>query len=376
MKKNDALVVRAARLNEVPGDAYEDWAGSAEGRDVLEGILRNPARERAPMRRVRRRIAWPAVAGLAVAIVAAVVLRDAAPPEGPRTRWAAALVAVAEEAPRLLVGAEGWKVLRAEEFAGSQGEMFFDNGPDCLDAGAPEGCYWASLNWYPAETFDAYRADRTRGASRAWEITITGETATVFRHEYPAPELTAGIDAGLRENPLTFYALWVDGDHWLEFRSDVFPTAEEFTAVAESLYAVDVDTWLSAMPPSVVKPDERGDEIDRLLTDVPVPSNLDPAELEGERVGNALDYEVSTAVVCGWIQQWIDARGSGDRAAQREAVEALAGAREWRVFRDGGMALEYVEDVADAMAEGEPVVDDSPLRVGVGYQRHIGCEEG
>lgn len=378
MKKNHAVTARAARLNPVPGDAYESLPDSAEGRQMVEQIVRAPGRERgAVLGPVPRSVAWVAIAGVALVTAVAVLARNTAPLERPQPRWAPALVEIAEDAPRLLVGAKGWEVVGATEFEGRQGEMYFDNGRSCMDAGAAPGCYWLSLNWYPAETFEDYRKDRATGASRDWEITIAGETATVFRHHYPARERTAGIEAGVRENPLTFYALWVDGDHWLELRSDVFPTAEEFTTVAETVYAVDVDTWLSALPSSVVEPDERGDEVDRLLADVPVPPDLDVAALRGElRVSDGLDYEVATAVVCGWIDRWAEAAKSGDRAGEREAVDALATARGWRVFRDRGQLAAYVFEVADSMEADEPLDGYGSLPRGKAYKRHVGCHEG
>jgi hypothetical protein len=360
MTNDDSLESLAARLDPVPEDAFRDFAGSPQGRAVLEAILSDDA---ARHRTLQRR-PWRAGAALAVAAAIAagvVAVRTAEPPaRGPETRWAAAVVQVAEEAPRLLVGAPGWDVVDAIEFGGRQGEMTFDNGRSCMDAEAAPGCYWVSLNWYPKESYEQYLADRRHGAERSWDAEIAGHDAAVFR----AP-------------PATFYALWVDGDHWLELRSDVIPTVDEFVAVAQTLHAVDVDAWLSAMPDGVVEPDERPDAVDELLADVPVPSNLDVGALKDSAlVGDGLEYEVATAVVCAWIEQWVDARRSGDDPARREAVQALASARSWKVLRDGGQGAEYVFDVADAMADGVPVVESPALPTGVGYQRHVGCDEG
>lgn len=362
MKDDDPLMTIARRVDPVPPDAFRDLAHSREGRRTLESILsadRAAGPARAPGTRWIKRIGAVAVAAAAVAGL--LVLRSPDPsPRSPGTRWAAALVEVAEEAPRLLVGAEGWRITSADEFEGSHGEIWFENGRSCQDADAADGCYWVSLAWYPVEYFDQYLADRRRDAARSWKITIAGQEAVVVRHDYQPPAAT-------------FYALWVDGEHWLELRSDVIPTFDEFRAVADSVQVVDVDTWLSAMPASLVTPDERREAVDEVLADIPIPSNVDVEALRSaSRVSSSVEDEVVGAVVCGWVRQWHDAQRSGDEASARQAVDALAGARDWKVFSGLGGGG-YVTDVADAMATGAPITPGSDVPVGAQYLRLLGC---
>ncbi|HEX2293718.1 MAG TPA: hypothetical protein VHN37_00225 [Actinomycetota bacterium] len=368
MRSDEELLAIARRVDPVPSDAFSDLARSPEGIAMLAEITVTASRRRAS----RRVVAVAAVAAVLVGVVTA----TRPEPRRPEARWSPALVVLAEESPRLLIHADGWRVTSAEELGGGHGEMFFENGRRCQLAGASEGCYWMSLAWYPVESYRRYLADRERGADASWDIEIDGHDAVLLRHDAPAPDVTEGI-VGDPFTGTTFYALWADGGHWLELRSDVVPTVDEFRDVAATLHRVDVGEWLGALPDSVVQSHERPSEIDRILVDVPVPPHLDLEELASRPgVRGAIEYEVMTAVVCGWIDHWIEGNRSGDARVTSEAADALAGARRWRVFRDGGQFEEVVFEIADAMARGEPVDVgwDESVPAGVGYRRHLGCE--
>ncbi len=378
MNRNDALMTRALRVDPAPGEAFEGLASSTDGQATLTAILesappqpqsKDEATASTPRQRtfrlgaVARRTLALAVVGALVIGITTIATPDRPAPEED-TIWAAELVSFAEGSPRLLLGAQSWSVIAAQEITEDTGEMMFATSPDAVLAGAGPGEYWMSLNWYPSKMHDSYVQDRRRGADATWKITIDGHQAVVFQHDGTAP---LGV---------TFYAIWVDGIHSLELRTDVISTADQFNEIALTAKAVDVDTWLSAMPASVVEPEERGDAVDRILADIPVPSNVDVEAIKNRAtVSNGMNYEVTTAVLCGWVQQWIDARKASDEASLRQAVNALAGSREWAAMKSYG-GRSYVVDVADAMAAGTPVNGDRSVPVGVTYQRHLGCPEG
>lgn len=372
MRNDDDLLTMAARVDPVPPEAFSGLAASPEGQRIFASVV--DARVGRHARSSRRLVAVAALTAVVMALV--VATRPDPDPRLSEPKWSPALVALAQESPRLLIHAEGWRVARADEFSGGQGEMFFENGRRCSDAGRPEDCDWMSLAWYPVESYRHYLADRRRGADGSWKIEIDGHDAVLFRHDAPPPDPTPGI-GGDPFTGTTFYALWVDGGHWLELRSDVIPVTEEFRSVAATVHSVDVDTWLAALPPSVVQSYERPGEIDRILADVPVPAGFDLDELAARPgVRNEIETEVVTAVVCGWIDQWIEGRRSGNADAVTEAVEALAGARHWAVYAEHGQSELVVSEIADAMPRAEPVYGDGSLPPGVQYQRQMGCEEG
>lgn len=364
--RNDDLVTMAARVDPVPPEAFSGLARSPEGQRILGDVVKAPARA--------GRTLVAAVALMALLVGLVVAARPDRAPRRPHEQWSPALVALAQESPRLLVHADGWRVTSAEEHGGGQGEMFFENGRGCQDAGAPKDCDWASLAWYPVETYRRYLADRRRGADGSWQIEIDGHEALLLRHDAPPPDSTAGIDAAPFTGT-TFYALWTDGGDWLELRSDVIPTVAEFRKVAASVYSVNVDTWLEALPPSVVQSHERRGEIDKILVDVPIPPGLDLDELAARPgVRDDVEYDVMTAVVCGWIDHWVEGRRSGNDDVMQQAVEALAGARDWPVFAEHGHFESVVFEIADAMPQGERVYEDDSVSAGVQYRRQMGCE--
>lgn len=377
MNKNDALMTRARRIDPAPAEAFEGLASSPEGQETLNAILESapvhqgksdhvvagsPRQHQLGLGGIARRTVAIGVAAAVVIGIATIAAPDRPVPDS-KTVWDAELVSIAQQSPRLLLDGDEWRVSRADEFSAELGEMTFQNGRDCDLLPLKEGCYWVSLFWRPADTHTSYFEDRKRGADASSKISIDGHDAVVFEVDGTAPI------------GKTFYAMWLDGEHSLELRSDVIPTFKEFSAIAATLHRVAVDTWLSAMPASVVTPADRGDAVAKILADVPIPSNVDVEALKnGRAVMNdySVEGQVQTAIICGWIQQWIDGTKTGDKGAVREAAAVMATSRDWL---DNYGAASYVQDVADAMPDGSPINGDTSLAIGVGYQRHIGCPE-
>jgi hypothetical protein len=251
-----------------------------------------------------------------------------------------------------LITAPGWRLSRAEDHGADGGETTFENGR-----------LWVSVNWYQGHFYDHYVKDRRRGAERSAEITVAGHDGFLFRHDGNVP---IGV---------TFYALWFDGSYAVELRTDVIPEESELREIARSVERVDVDTWLAAMPESVVTPDERRQAIERIVADMDVPTNVDLEALAARQVvTESLEYEVATAVACGWIERWIEADRANDEAGRREAAEAMAGAHNWDAVAANGMWAEYVAGVAEEMANGGSV--DGSGAVGDRFRRAIGCDGG
>ena len=90
--------------------------------DARESLAATIANTRRPHRWRNRRVLGVAVPALATA-VAAVVLGITLTGKGSDHAWAAALVRVAEAAPRLLVDEDGWEITRADQFSVDYGEM-------------------------------------------------------------------------------------------------------------------------------------------------------------------------------------------------------------------------------------------------------------
>jgi hypothetical protein len=410
----DQLVALTAPVGDVDVAAL-DLSGT--DRDLCEAIMSTPPIEtvggtgssgpdpagdvdeitvRRQPSRPRRRLRWPVRVGVATvaaaaAVVALVVVQpfgsDAPEPlgGGDDTAFAAGLVDMAETLPRILITADGWEIASADEFGTEYGTLTFD-GPG--DAGFE--LTWTNLTIPrdpdaagPAEprleTFEEIVAGyENAGDVRLGDLTVAGSQATAFA--IGGPEGEPGSTG--------FYAvLWQQGDHAVVLL--VGPTDEtSLQTLMSSVQEVDVQTWLSAMPQSVVESANRAALVREMLADIPVPEGFDTTTLQNAD-GAVEDYhtigaDVTGEVVCAWATSWASARASGDTAAAQAAVEAVGSSRNWNVLREMDRRYqsdwpEVVWEIADDMAAGATTIPnggggEQPLEQAV--TETLGCDDG
>jgi hypothetical protein len=265
--------------------------------------------------------------------------------------WAAPVLAAAKSSPRLLVGADGWKVARADELGLDYGEMTFVAGTRVLD-----------LHWQAANAQAELSKDRAASADLVQTIDVSGHQATLFRY------------AGTTD----YTTIWGLGDQVIEARGE-FAAKADYLAVLRSLHQVDVDTWLDAMPASVVRPSGRAAAVDEMLADMPKPPGFDATALrQGVAVKDhyQLGAAVSGSVACGWIEHWVSATQAGDAAAARQAVDAMATSHHWAILQDMKATGDYpivVWQLADAMATDSTVPGGRPMTIEESYRDSLGC---
>ena len=265
---------------------------------------------------------------------------------------AASLVRLAEGSPRLLVVADSWEVVRADEINTELGEMSFSNGQNSLH-----------LIWTSTAEYDTHVKHLKRGAQASWTMTVAGEKTAVFQHD----------------DSTDFSAVWLSDDHALLLHGR-FPNFADYRDVASTLKRVDVNTWLSALPESVVQPYERSSSVESMLADIPVHPSVDVDELKDSpevRDRYHLGAEVTAAVSSAWISQWVDATNEGDADSAQQAVDAMSTARNWTVLQEmneEGDWPEVVWEYADAMADNSPVPAGRPVTVEESYRSALGCE--
>lgn len=225
-----------------------------------------------------------------------------------RPAFAAEAIRVAEENPRLLVTEPGWSVTRADEFTADSGEMTFSNGQDELE-----------LFWRPAGDYKSSLRVRTREASTT-EIELLGRSATLFTFD--------GYFTTL---------LPPQGRIFLEIRGDDPISLEAYRELLASLRPTDVETWLAAMPASVVRPMDRAATVDEMLEEIPLPPGLDVDKLRsGDTLSDRyqLGAQVTGAVACAWLDRWTAAIAAGDTSGAAEAKRAMATAPTWPILRE------------------------------------------
>jgi hypothetical protein len=220
-------------------------------------------------------------------------------------------------------------------FTKEKGTIAFTNGDRELE-----------MDWYPADQYDGYYKDRL-GVSAPDPARMAGQDGALFTY--------SRSDFAIMAKP--------DGGSFVELRTGGRWTRAEFLAVVADIEKVDVDTWLAALPPEVVKPDGARDAVASMLADIPRPPGFDAAKLEdlGPSDRYQLGAEVTQAVTCGWFDEWQRATTAGDNAAETRAVEALQSSHHWKILGEmnaRGDMPEVIWSVADRVAAGHTSVKD------------------
>jgi hypothetical protein len=154
----------------------------------------------------------------------------------------------------------------------------------------------------------------------------------------------------------------VQGSNFVEIRADL-GSEQAYREVLAKLHQVDVDTWLNAMPETVVKPGQTRAAVDEMLSDMALPAGFDkdPLYLNSAMDRYLLGARVSSAVGCAWINQWLTAHKAGDQAKMKEAVTAMQGSHSWKVFREMSAQGAYPQvfwQLADTIAKNQDPTRD------------------
>lgn len=289
----------------------------------------------------------------AVGVVGAVLPKDSpvAPLVAPQPAYAAELVAVAEANERILIDDPAWKISQVDEFTKDSGDMTFSNGDKKFQ-----------VTWYPASDYQSYFKDRTDGSVGHAEVQVLGQRGTLFRYA--------------NENFDFAFMLPSKGPSFVETRADL-GSEEAYREVLGKLKKVDVNTWLGAMPESVVKPEKVRAAVDGILAEVTVPKGFNKAPLYKETViaRYHLGVRVAGAASCAWLDQWTAATESGDKAKAAEAVKAMQGSKSWKILKEMQAEGDYPDSIwtyADEIA-GKVKPESKSGKPADGYQEGLGC---
>ncbi|MDO8392030.1 MAG: hypothetical protein Q7V57_16255 [Actinomycetota bacterium] len=340
----DLLVRQASPISDAQVDAFD--LGSGE-RHLLEAIMSNtletvtplaPGRHRS-RRRTRRLMVVGAMA-VAAATVATVVIVGGGD-GGSKPAYAADILAVAEANDRVLIDLPGWSVSRADEFTVDQGEMTFS-----------DGAHEVEVHWRQGSEYASWVNDRASGNDDLGTVTVLGRQGRMFRY-VGTQDYTALVEPA--------------GASLLEVRG-VFASEADYRAMLGALKSVDVDTWLAALPASVVKPSDRTAAVDEILVGVPLPVGFDTAGLfESASVSDRyqLVATVTGTVVCAWFDQYFTAIEQGDDAAAKAASDALISSHQWPALLsivDEGDFAEAIWEYADATLPGGTLLGEPLTR--------------
>jgi hypothetical protein len=286
-----------------------------------------------------------AIAGAAAAVTVTIVGLGSLG-GGDRPAFAAEAIRIAEANQRLLVTEPGWSVIRADEFAVNSGEMTFSNGEEELE-----------LFWRPADDYESSFRGRAHEAEST-EIALLGRSATMFRFEGYLTTL-------LPPQRQTF----------IEIRSDDGTSEQAYLNLLSSLRPTDVETWLAAMPASVVQPIDRAATVDEMLAEIPLPPGFDVDTLRrGDTVSDRyqLGAQVTGAVICGWMDQWSTAIAAGNAADAEAAERAMDTARSWPILREMDAEGDFPEVAWDWTEDQSGASGFGPNSTAA-YKSSLGC---
>jgi hypothetical protein len=313
--------------------------------------------------RTRRRTGrYLVLGGVATAalVLFFVISAGGGPGSRPAPAFGAELVRFADSSPLILIGAPGWHVEDVQAISAEEGEMTFVQGA----IHQPPAAF---LNWRGGSLADWIR-DRAASAEISTSAPVFGTTARVFQYEGGSPG-SRGVTA-----------LWEEGGRVFEFGSHV-PDMAVFEERLASLEKVDATTWLSALPPSVVKAADRDAVFQEMLKGIPVPPGFDVATIPGSELTTdryQLGATLTTAVACTWFQDWARARRNDDEKGVRTAIAAMATAKDWPILREmskTGDQPSILEEYAAAMPSGSwygrPLIGDFNLGFGC---YHLGIQ--
>jgi hypothetical protein len=364
--RDDELQGMLAELAPIRDREVDELELGAAERELMREIVAVPpagaaARRRVgAIRRFRPLRVGVALSATAAAVGAVLFIGVGSGGSPSRPEFAAAAIRVAEANPRLLVTLPGWKVTSADEFEADSGEMTFGDGQHELQ-----------VTWYPARYYGSYQRDR-EDVSTPEEITLLGQTATMVDY--------GGGDFATMLPP--------DGATFVEIRG-ALDNREGYLDVVNSLRPTDVETWLSALPPGVVQPDDRAAVVDEMLRGVPLPPNFDVEKLRSESAVLSryqLGAKVTGAVACDWLDRWVAATAAGDAAAADAAVQALSTSRDWSILREmadqGGWSQavwQYSRQIAagkldQRVGATEVREDGTTFEYGPAYALGLGCD--
>jgi hypothetical protein len=132
------------------------------------------------------------------------------------------------------------------------------------------------LNWYPANDFDE-RLQQSQSNEPLPSVTVLGHDASVSVERIDRDAWLDGIGGPPPPPPGrdVYVALWVQNVHAFEARG-FFASREPFADVLTALVEVGGDTWLEAMPDSVVRPTDHDTAVEAMLPDIPLPPGFAP----------------------------------------------------------------------------------------------------
>lgn len=391
--RQDDLDAAVAAADPCPRSQVNDLSVDQAGRDLMETIMtttKPPRRVRlddqlASDGRHRRRILTPLLAAAAVTAIVAggFALRglddenpsseggpDAAPAAGPdgapkagadgdraadgKPRHKQSLPPTAANLHHVL-GADEWSISNVDDSEWG-GNLTWTTG---------EGERSVEMNWYPADDYQGYLADR-REIGPAEEIDLLGQSGDSFT--YPDDDLQPPGGSSLSPTPAggdaetptetdgenetgpetpgarTMVILPPVGGWFLEFDVMADDKAAVEAALAE-LHRVTPEQWQDGLGKDAVQPADADEFLDEVAKGVPMPDGVEVTTDDLRLPQSAYHARLAflQPVLCGWAEDYV----GGDGAA----MDVLKGSKDWPAVKALSPDGDYPSVLADAVRD-------------------------
>jgi hypothetical protein len=340
--------------------------------------------------RARRLILAGGAAALAVIAALVLVLAGGGSERSSRA-YGAELIRFAESTPLLLLEAPGWRVGNVSESKtreGTDGNMEFLTGsPVSLSRIRPKGFSARSGKAFVSGLPPA--TARQRLVQLNWAPEGVGiPPAELHGKNYiklPVLGTIAVVDTRAERyanrggpDDREMVATWTEDGDVIQLVAAV-PDLAGMEERLDWLTKVDSQTWLEAMPAKVVKSADFEGTVREMLKGIPTPKTFAVSRVPDEGLTTSRERVtsgVTSTVACLWLRQWGEAQRDGDEAARLEAEKALAGAKNWPIFRKEGTDKPYtageIEEVAQAMPRGYWIYRGHPQNL-LAHAESLGC---
>jgi hypothetical protein len=322
--------------------------------ELLEEIMTTPVLDDRPVRaeRPRRRTTWivPVAAAAVVAALAGGSAWWVASDPGSSGHGGSGLASqpTGPAGEYVVLAAPGW-VVTSTDADQQSGEMTYENGSRSLD-----------VMWGPADSYDGYVEDRRHIVDPPADgepIEVLGKGAQMWA--YGPQDHTA-----IRE---------VEDGTWIEFRGDGM-REDGFLALLDDLELVDEAAFEAALPDSFVTSDERPEAIAEILDGIAdvaqplLPPGVERSSITSEQSdAYQLGADVAGAVACAWLDEYAEAKRTGDDRSAQRAMGIFTTVHDWPVLNqmdESGGYPEVVWEYAAKVLAGE---------VPQGYPNGLGC---
>jgi hypothetical protein len=130
---------------------------------------------------------------------------------------------------------------------------------------------------------------------------------------------------------------WLDGFwHWT-LSGTGFTDKNDFLDDALTVTSTDRASWEKQVSGRAVTPSQRPAAVAEILADIPTPAGFDPDSIASEDVAQSrspLIARVTSAVWCGWAEQWDSAMSAGNDELAAAASTAIASSKDWDALLD------------------------------------------